>query len=286
MSLLSSSTRNIVKVGFLAAAVVVATLGLAHEPNAESASDTQIIFSYSNIAPIPAESIILTPGGAPRPVYIWVTDVKEPAGVSTFQLALQYDATDFLATTVSGDLDGIGDGTWLGSTGRSSFCQPDGGPPEPGKLFGACYTLGPPPPVGPTGSGLLGNVLLWPGAELGAASQLVLVEPEACPPTCTGVLGTYLLDTNFTPENIKQIPLTLVESTVVFLGCADNSPPPSGDGVVDLPNDILGVLLRFDMTSSDPDWDPLFDLNGDGLIDLPNDVLGTILQFQLPCSHP
>ena len=63
-----------------------------------------------------------------------------------------------------------------------------------------------------------------------------------------------------------------------------NMSPP--DGAIDLPNDILGVILRFQMTSSDPDWSELFDLNGDEIIDLPNDILGTILQFQLPCTQP
>jgi len=76
-----------------------------------------------------------------------------------------------------------------------------------------------------------------------------------------------------------------MSSTIVFLGCADNSPPPNGDGIVDLPNDILGVILRFQMSSADPSWDPAFDLNNDGIIDLPNDILGTILQFLLPCNQ-
>ena len=112
------------------------------------------------------------------------------------------------------------------------------------------------------------------------SSQLKFVVPAF------GVLGTYLLDTPLDPDDIQRIPVTLVNSTVIFMGCADNSPPPNGDGVVDLPNDILGVILRFQMTSSHPDWSDLFDINSDGVIDLPNDILGTILQFQLPCNQP
>ena len=95
-----------------------------------------------------------------------------------------------------------------------------------------------------------------------------------------------MINTPFDPDDTERIPATLRNSTIIYLGCADNSPPPNGDGVVDLPNDILGVILRFQMTSSHPDWDPLFDINSDTVIDLPNDILGTILQFQLPCSQP
>ena len=281
MKRLIGSTRNLIKIGFLAAAVVVATLGLSQEPHAESASNTRIVFSYSSAAPIPAPVIILNPGGVPRDVYIWVTDVKEPSGVSTFQLVVQNDDTDFTVTTGPGDTDGIGDETWLESTDRSGGCFTieTESPPQTGLIVGACATGNPQPTLGPTGSGLLGHVLLSPGPEMGAPSQLVLVEPEI------GVLGTYLLDTNFTPGDFEIIPLTLVNSNVVFLGCADNSPPPNGDGVIDLPNDILGVIVRYQMTSSHPDWDPAFDINDDGVIDLPNDILGTIQQYNLPCSR-
>ena len=66
------------------------------------------------------------------------------------------------------------------------------------------------------------------------------------------------------------------------------------DGVIDLPNDILGVILRFSPQGAPP-YDVRFDRGPqiganhwqraapDGVIDLPNDILGIILQFGHDC---
>ena len=72
------------------------------------------------------------------------------------------------------------------------------------------------------------------------------------------------------------------------------------DGVIDLPNDILGVILRFSPGGAPP-YDVQFDRGPataaagggpnpwnmtapDGVIDLPNDILGVILQFNHNCQ--
>ena len=69
--------------------------------------------------------------------------------------------------------------------------------------------------------------------------------------------------------------------------------PP--DGVIDLPNDILGVIQHFSPSGAPP-YDVNFDrgprLTGpvwnmtapDGVIDLPNDILGVIQQFNHSCQ--
>ena len=66
------------------------------------------------------------------------------------------------------------------------------------------------------------------------------------------------------------------------------------DGVIDLPNDILGVILHFAPQGAPP-YDANFDRGPqiganhwqrsgpDGVIDLPNDILGVILQFAHNC---
>ncbi|MCH7579054.1 MAG: S8 family serine peptidase, partial [Chloroflexi bacterium] len=66
------------------------------------------------------------------------------------------------------------------------------------------------------------------------------------------------------------------------------------DGFIDLPNDILGVILHF-APGGYPPGDETFDRGPktgpydwnmtapDGVIDLPNDILGVILQFQHNC---
>jgi len=64
----------------------------------------------------------------------------------------------------------------------------------------------------------------------------------------------------------------------------------SPDGVIDLANDILGVVLHFAPGGTPPAWE-FYDREApsgpynwsrygpDGVIDLPNDILGVILQF-------
>ena len=71
---------------------------------------------------------------------------------------------------------------------------------------------------------------------------------------------------------------------------------PGQDGVIDLPNDILGVIQHFSPLGTEPEYDVLFDrgprITGpvwnmtapDGLIDLPNDILGVIQQFAHTCT--
>ena len=75
--------------------------------------------------------------------------------------------------------------------------------------------------------------------------------------------------------------------------------PPLGnglpDGIVDLPNDILSVILHFAPRGQTPPYDAQFDRGPsvgpnawnmgppDGVIDLPNDILGVILQYLHDC---
>ena len=67
------------------------------------------------------------------------------------------------------------------------------------------------------------------------------------------------------------------------------------DGIIDLPNDILGVIQHFSPQGAPP-YDVQFDRGPstgpnpwnmtapDGVIDLPNDILGVILQFGHSCA--
>ena len=68
-------------------------------------------------------------------------------------------------------------------------------------------------------------------------------------------------------------------------GCFD----VTGDGYVDLPNDILGVIRHYQSTPGDPDprrlpYSLLYDVSGGGVVDLPNDILGTVQAFNTYCS--
>ncbi len=64
-------------------------------------------------------------------------------------------------------------------------------------------------------------------------------------------------------------------------GCFD----VTGDGYVDLPNDILGVIRKFYTTPADADYSLLYDVSGGGIVDLPNDILGTVQAFNTYCDE-
>jgi len=53
----------------------------------------------------------------------------------------------------------------------------------------------------------------------------------------------------------------------------------NGDGQVDLANDILGVITKFNTKWGDDDYSLLYDVSGGGVIDLANDILRTIMAF-------
>lgn len=101
---------------------------------------------------------------------------------------------------------------------------------------------------------------------------------------------------------MKPFILGIVLAAMVFLGVsampgstsAGNNPnwpdlapgcfDISGDGLVDLSNDILGVVLRYQAEVGDPDYALVYDVSGGGTIDLSNDILGTILAYNTYCD--
>ncbi|MCH8007940.1 MAG: DUF11 domain-containing protein [Chloroflexi bacterium] len=58
----------------------------------------------------------------------------------------------------------------------------------------------------------------------------------------------------------------------------------TGDLIVDLPNDILGVILVLGLREGDIGYDVIYDFEGDGFIGLPNDLLPVLLHFLQDCS--
>ena len=271
----------------LVTALIVATITAGQDAApVEGGQTAQIFLSTSNVEPVWAEFIVLRSGGTSAEVtdygyvgvevYVWVVDVNDLSGASAYNLELYFDGTDFAMTSFEGDP------TWLSSNGRAGACSPpatiESLSPDPGDhAYLGCVTIGAAPPFGPTGDGLLAKMVLQPKGELGQATTLDLSASD------NG--GNFLLNTPANPNDCFPIqpecfiPATLLNSTVVFIKCADNN----GDGVTDLANDILGVILRYQMTDSDSGWDPGYDLDDNAIIDLSNDILGTILQYQRPC---
>jgi hypothetical protein len=60
----------------------------------------------------------------------------------------------------------------------------------------------------------------------------------------------------------------------------------SGDGLVDLPNDILQVILHHNTKWGDDEYALVYDVDGGGVIDLPNDILSTVLAFHPSGPNP
>lgn len=105
-------------------------------------------------------------------------------------------------------------------------------------------------------------------------------DPELCPPS---VCSSY--------QRFNFGYVWSVGGSVALAFCPDVNAPAGQwpDHYVDLPNDIVGVNLRW--TNEDgglpyEPWDDArFDVNGDGRIDLPNDILSVINSWQTTC-HP
>ena len=58
----------------------------------------------------------------------------------------------------------------------------------------------------------------------------------------------------------------------------------SGDGYVDLANDIFGVIQKYGAQWGDDDYALLYDVSGGGVIDLTNDIFGVIQSYDTTCS--
>ncbi len=263
MKVMKNSIWSVVKLGLLAGAIVFAAVGLGQDSQPASAAHTRILLSYSNIAPIHARAVVLNPGGVSRDLYAWVVDADDESGVSAYRVEINFDSSLLTATAMERPDAPL----WLGNRGRSPSCPLP--TVQPGLAYIDCITVGQVPPLGATGTGLLGKVTIEPGT--------------AWDTTPLDLTGSYLIDTPFDINfTWSYIPVTLEPSTVVFMHCADFN----RDGSVDLLSDILGVILQYGKTPADPDWKPMFDINKDAVVDLLSDILGTILQYGRPCDMP
>ena len=283
MNVLTEAVWSVVRLGLLAGVIVFASVGVGQESQPASASHTQVIMSYSDVFPLQTPLVVINPEPAEceglsdplpnwcevtRDIYIWAVNVDNDTGVSNYHLEIGFDGSNFTAASFEAPLP-----LWLDNSGRFGTCVPA---VETNRVFMDCVTPGGVPPYGATGTGLIGKLTIQPGS--GPDGGLL------------DLTGTFLADT---PDDFESapIPLTLLSSFVVYRGCADIN----DDGLVDLINDILGIIGHFQWTPTYPEgpgggpnpfWDPAYDLNNDGIVDLINDILGAIDQFQLICWQP
>lgn len=246
----------------LLAVLVVATLGLTGEPGRAGASHTEIFFSYSNVSAIPVTSIALDPDES-LDLYVWANNVDNTNGVAGFTLTLTFDETLVSVSSAPGDLDGIGDKEWLDTTRPGAFCLPESETPQPGRIVGACFTLGILP--GSVGTGLLGHIVLEAGTEVGA-SVLAFVEPEF------GVLSTHIVSAEADPVSIPAI---LLNSAVTIA-----EPVQVGDANCDETVNALDAALILQLSAgliSELPCPAGGDTNVDGVMNPLDAVL--VLQF-------
>ena len=242
------------------------------------------------------------------------------ANLGSFQFTLSYNP----AVTI---LQALEVGPFLGSTGRSVVCLP--AMLGDGEAELACATLGAVLP-GPSGTGVLATLTFLAFAP--GSSPQHLSDPILTDITSSGLLPIVMQDgviqvgpAGGTPAATPTSTPTPDPTDTDGDGCSDERengpdetlggqrdplnpwdfydvagsplPPQNGapDGIIDLPNDILGVIqhhpagtLGYDAQFDRGPWTGPNSWNGtqgpDGVIDLPNDILGVILQFQHSCQ--
>ena len=264
--------RTIAKVGLFALVIAIAGLAVALDGRPASASHTKIIASLSApdpqnpgqttcpSPPVAVTTIVAIESGGPMTLCVWAKDVDDPEGVGAFELGFTYNST--VVTVLSVNPQRV----WLGSTGRSAFCSGITIDPNPetgaGVASTGCGTINVPPPYGPQGTGLIGKVMVQPGAvhgltTLNFAAESFLVD--------TGrVSGTTVIDP-------ARIPNSVISVNFRTSACADYN----GDGTVRIP-DILKIVQKYGTN------DPVYDLDRNGIVLVPDIIIG-VLQYGQTC---
>ncbi|MDZ4278871.1 MAG: hypothetical protein U1B78_07010 [Dehalococcoidia bacterium] len=259
----------------IVAFAIVVALEQGDPPVQAQTPGAKLVISESNTLPVPVNSIFLVEdSGQAKTFYVWVVDVVGPSGRGAGSFQVGFDYVSWLLTTEN-LLQAAPN--WLESTGRSMACAPAVIDPQlksgNGYAYVGCNTFGPPPPNGPQGAGLVASFIVSPGSTF--ANTTLRFDDRSLLTDTGKVNGTTVTEPQEIPLTAPTVPLTVGP-------CADFN----GDNLVDLFNDIFGIALRFGMSSSDPNWDPVYDLNQDGVIDLFIDIFGTAAQFGLTCPTP
>ncbi len=296
MRSLLAGIRNASRVSLLVVAVAVTVVALGHDARpATGATGTAIIISLSSTSPIPAPALLIYPNGPSVDLYVWAVDIKDPFGphrLGGFNVYFTYDNALVSITALDSDI------AFLQSTGRTASCIPPfwasvppfvrAIPDDPEGLWEGtvgCHTIDGATPFGPQGTGLIASLTVTPNPAV--VPPVITILDIAVPNT--NPLFTYLTvlvdpgsvsgDTVIPPA---EIPATVTATVISLVRCADFS----GDGVVSLFDDIVGVIQHFGTREGEPAWDPIYDLDGSGNIDLFNDIVGTIVQFGMQCTQP
>ena len=282
---LSNSTWKLPKLAFLKGRVylgrvlpifLVFTLIFAFLPffNQASGQTPQTKITVINKAyPTKGLPYIGYPNGPDVILQIKVNDVTDPDGLAGFSIKLRYDKTIVSVADTNNDniadQDAVQPDSFLTSSGKQSACSdafldPDQTNPNKMWLTYSCVTLGLTPSAA-LGTGALATIKFKPKAILGSTSF--------------GSLETELVDNT---QSANLIPHTPGGASILITKCANFN---GADDNIDVPNDILPLILRYNWNTSNPNWDPKYDLNNDGRIDVPNDILVAIFQYGMHCTR-
>ena len=288
MKSLAAGFRNTVRIGLCVLVVAVAVLALGRDAQPASATEpTRILFSTSNFTPIELNpGIIMFPGGPPLTLYVWAENVVSERGAGSFQLNFDYISWLLHADSMEADADWLSVNQTQVITCASAVITEDLITGQGNALTG-CTRLGAPseppaPPWGALGTGILGAISISPGTALTAKTTLTMTIGTWLDDT-GGVYdedGDTVLDTEVLPQDI---PVKLLSLSIMITPCADftGATPGVPDGIVTV-IDILYEASKFGARSSDPDWNPDWDMDLDEFVTIP-DILTVARQFGRGC---
>jgi hypothetical protein len=239
------------------------------------ASHTKILVSSSPTEPNMVNGALFILDGDPTnddptTYYVWAQDVDDPQGLGAYQVEFNYISWLLSVTSLTVPPS---QSNWLYSSNRSGPCMPM--PPEIeedletgyGHGTGGCSTLGPPPPYGPQGSGLLATFSISPGITK-KAHPIDFAETFLIDPGHVQGGGVYV-----EPQIIPSQKLPFV---VYMTQCADFTGfGGNPDGIVSV-NDILFVGTKFGQTG------PTWDMDGNNQVTVP-DILIAAREFGRQC---
>lgn len=257
-----------IRVLLFVAALAVVAFSVAGESRPALASHTEVFITKTTAAPVAATYIVLPPGGAPVTYYVWAKNIDDPHGMASFTVDLKFNPNYINITSITENR------TFLQQTGRAATCliptiEPVPGDPVFWHANVSCITIGPPPPPGVQGSGLLATFVLQP--VLGASYGFT-------PLTNSG----HMSDTGKSSPGIidpSEVTVQRISATIQVAKCGD----VTGDGSVS-GLDMFGILSKFNTSQGQPGWQAKYDLNSDGSVS-GSDLFLDLGQFNLQCTQ-
>lgn len=206
-----------------------------------------------------AAPIVLFPNGPLEQVHVRLANVKEPTGVSSFEVDVEVPTNLASIFFMNSNI------TWLQSTGRVATCSDPTFTQKTPNVTTAnvsCNTFMSAPPYGATTPGGQAPPLATLYLEPGAASGNGIIKVTAV---------SKIVNTPINPDDLAAIPVLRQNGPVVVARCADFN----ADNAVSI-IDIVRQVGQFGQPN------PFYDLNLDGFVTI-GDITITVYQFGVSC---